>query len=70
MPDLKLTFSEAYDELQQITKEFEQGELDLEKSIPKFKRASELVTFLKKELTKMENQIEAINLDTQPEKTE
>ena len=63
----KMTFSAAYEELQQITREFEQNELDLEKSIPKFKRATELVKFLQTELKKMETQIEEINLDTEPE---
>ncbi|OGV95999.1 exodeoxyribonuclease VII small subunit [Microgenomates group bacterium RBG_16_45_19] len=60
-----LTFAKAYAELQTITQEFEAGELDLEKSIPRFKRATELVNFLKKELVKMESQIEEINLDNQ-----
>jgi exodeoxyribonuclease VII small subunit len=63
----KMTFSAAYEELQQITREFEHNELDLEKSIPKFKRATELVKFLQAELKKMETQIEEINLDNEPE---
>lgn len=63
----KLTFAKAYAELEEITQEFESRELDLEKSIPRFKRATELVAFLKKELSKMENQIEAINLDAVPQ---
>ena len=54
----KQSFSTAYKELQNITKEFEQDELDLEKSIPKFKKAAELVKFLKKRLTEIENEIE------------
>lgn len=61
----KLSFSKAYDELQTITKDFEGQNLDLEKSIPKFKRASVLVAFLKKELTKMEHEIEEINLNNE-----
>ncbi len=63
----KMSFSAAYDELQQITREFEHNELDLEKSIPKFKRATELVKFLQAELKKMETQIEEINLGNEPE---
>lgn len=64
--DPKLTFSAAYDELQTITHEFEKSELDLEKSLPRFKRATELVNFLKKELAKMETEIEEINLEAPP----
>jgi exodeoxyribonuclease VII small subunit len=63
----KLTFAKAYSELQEITREFEAGELDLEKSIPKFKRSAELVKFLKQELAKIENQIEEINVEFEPE---
>jgi exodeoxyribonuclease VII small subunit len=59
----KLSFAKAYDELQQITQEFESGELDLEKSIPKFKRAAVLVKYLKGELKKIESQIEEIDLN-------
>jgi exodeoxyribonuclease VII small subunit len=62
-----LSFAKAYDELQKITGEFETGELDLEKSIPKFKRAAVLVKFLKGELKKIESQIEEIDInDEQP----
>ena len=67
MTDQKLTFAKAYAELQAITKEFEAGDLDLEKSIPKFKRSAELVKFLKIELKKIENQISEINLEAEPE---
>ena len=58
-----LTFQTAYTELEQIAKEFEQEEIDLEKSIPKLKRAAELSKFLKKRLGEIENQIEEIDLD-------
>ena len=58
-----LSFANAYEELQKLTKEFEAGDLDLEVAIPKFKRAAELAKFLKKRLTELESQIEEINLD-------
>ncbi len=61
--DIPLTFTQAYNELQTITQEFESGELDLEKSIPKFKRAAVLVKFLKSELNKLESQIEEIDIN-------
>lgn len=60
--ETSLTFAKAYEELQTITEEFESSELDLEKSIPKFKRAAILVKFLKAELKKIESQIEEIDI--------
>ena len=62
MSDTDLTFAKAYAELQQITQEFESGNLDLEKSIPKFKRAAQLVKFLNSELKKIESQIEEVDI--------
>jgi exodeoxyribonuclease VII small subunit len=61
--DPNLSFQQAYDELQAITKEFETGELDLEKSIPKFTRATELVKFLKTRLKDLETKIEEIDIE-------
>jgi exodeoxyribonuclease VII small subunit len=62
MTDQKLTFAKAYEELQQIIKESETNQIDLEKSISSYKRASELSVYLKKELQKMEKDIEEISL--------
>src|SRR5689334_22231499 len=53
-------FSDALQELEGLTAEFENGEIDLEKGIPKFKRGMELVRFLKKRLNEIENEIEEI----------
>jgi len=63
----ELTFAKAYEELQTLTKEFEQGNLDLELAIPKYKRASELAQFLKKRLTELETQIQEITVDAAKE---
>ncbi len=63
----ELTFAKAYDELQTLTKEFEQGNLDLELAIPKYKRASELAQFLKKRLIELETQIQEININNEKE---
>jgi len=63
MSNKQLSFASAYEELQQLTSDFEKGDLDLELAIPKFKRAAELAKFLKKRLGELENQIEEINLD-------
>lgn len=58
-----ISFSKAYQELQSLTAEFEKGDLDLDKAIPKFKRAAELAKFLKQRLIELESKIEEINLD-------
>lgn len=59
-----LDFSKAYQELQTLTAEFEKGNLDLDKAIPKFKRAMELAKQLKQRLSELESTIEEINLDS------
>ncbi|MFH1565934.1 MAG: exodeoxyribonuclease VII small subunit [bacterium] len=56
----ELSLSQAFEELEQITGEFEKGEVDLEKGIPKFKRGLVLAKFLKTKLSKIENEIEEI----------
>jgi len=61
-------FATDYQELQTLAKEFEQPDLDLEKAIPKFKRAAELAKSLKKKLAQMETQIEEINLNFNQDK--
>jgi exodeoxyribonuclease VII small subunit len=60
------TFAKAYEELQALTAEFEKGDLDLEKAIPKFKRAAELAKLLKQKLAVLENQIEEIDIYADP----
>ncbi len=57
------TFSQAFQELQQILADSETKQLDLEKGIQQYRRACELSKFLKTELTRMEAEIETINLD-------
>ena len=49
--------------MEEITKEFEKGEIDLEKGIPKFKHGLELAKFLKEKLSKIENEIEELKKD-------
>lgn len=66
MPSIsKLTFAKAYQELQQILTASETNQIDLEKSIKDYKRASLLSNFLKKELQKMEAEIETIALESE-----
>ncbi|MCG2691552.1 exodeoxyribonuclease VII small subunit [Microgenomates group bacterium] len=54
------TLDEAYQELQTIVKEFENEEIDLETSIPKFKKGLELAKFLEDKLTKIKNEVQEI----------
>ena len=56
----ELSLSSAFEELEKITAEFEKGDVDLEKGIPKFKRGLMLAKFLKEKLSKIENEIEEI----------
>jgi exodeoxyribonuclease VII small subunit len=55
-----LKLEDAFAELEKITREFEQGQIDLDEGIPKFKRGLELAKLLKKRLSELENQITEI----------
>lgn len=59
----KMKLSEAFDKLENITREFEKGEVDLEGGIAKFREGLELAKFLKKRLGELENEIEEIGKD-------
>lgn len=60
MSSKQLTLDQAFKELQTIVKEFEDQEIDLEKSIPKFKKGLELAKFLEDKLTKIKNDVQEI----------
>ena len=47
---LKTSYTEAYDELQQIVSELEQGEISIDLLSEKVKRASELIAICKQKL--------------------
>lgn len=57
----------AFTELEQIVQQFEHDEIDLEQSLPKFKRGLELAKFLKTRLNKLENEIKTIKAEFDPE---
>lgn len=57
----------AFTELEQIVQQFERDEIDLEQSLPKFKRGLELAKFLKTRLNKLENEIKTIKAEFDPE---
>lgn len=56
----KLNLTDAFKELEQLTAEFESGQVDLEASVVKFKRGLQLAKYLKGELDKIEIEIEQI----------
>ena len=70
MNDLKtskedIKVSEAFIELEKIVNAFENEELDLEDSMPKFKRGLELAKLVKGKLAVMENEIKEIQAEFQ-----
>ena len=54
------TYTEAFDELQQLVQEMENGEISVDELAIKVKRATELITFCKQKLTSTEQDVEAI----------
>lgn len=61
----QLKVSEAFAELEKIVTAFENEELDLEESMPKFKRGLELARLVKGKLALMENEIKEIQAEFQ-----
>jgi len=57
------SLAQEFAELEQLTAEFERGDIDLEAGIPKFKRGLELARKLKLRIKKLENEIEEIRAD-------
>lgn len=53
----KPTFSSLFKELDEIVAECESGEIDLEQSLPKFRRGLEVARDLQKRLSVFENEI-------------
>jgi len=51
------SLTKDFEELKKLTEEFERGDVDLEKGIPKFKRGLELARQLKKRLGEIESEI-------------
>lgn len=57
------SFKEAYEELETITQQLEQGDVDLEDGVAKFERGLELSQILKKKLQKVQKKITLIKND-------
>jgi len=53
----KKTYEEAYEELQEIVKEIESGEISVDLLSEKVKRAGELIRFCKEKLFKTEQEV-------------
>ncbi len=53
-------YNEAFDELQKIVADLEDGEISVDDLALKIKRASELIQFCKKKLTTTEEDVSAI----------
>jgi len=66
--DTKPTLNTAFTELEQIVGQFEHDEIDLEHSLPKFKRGLELAKFLKTRLNELENEIKLVKAQFGDEK--
>ncbi len=56
----KLDYVAAFDELQQIVSDIEEGEITVDELSEKVKRASELIRFCKKKLTTVESDVKRI----------
>ena len=56
----QLTYTEAFDELQQIVRDIEEGEIGVDLLSAKVKRASELIRICKNKLTSTEGDVSKI----------
>lgn len=57
---IKMTYSQAKKELEEIVSAIESGELDVDILTDKVKRASELISFCKDKLTKTDKELQKI----------
>jgi len=56
----KITYTEAFEELDQIVQEIEEGEITVDTLSEKVKRAAELIKICKKKLTSTEEDVNQI----------
>jgi exodeoxyribonuclease VII small subunit len=59
----KKTYEEAYEELQEIVKEIESGDISVDVLGEKVKRAGELIRFCKEKLFKTEQEVNLVLKD-------
>jgi exodeoxyribonuclease VII small subunit len=55
-----ISYTDAFEELEQIVNDIEQGEINIDELSEKVKRASELIKVCKKKLTTTEEDVQAI----------
>ena len=60
MPEKKLNFSEAYQEIEEINEWFQSEEIDLDEALNKYERGMELINNCKNRLKEAENRFEEI----------
>ena len=70
MTQKKLTYKQAFEELEAILMKLENNELDVDELTEKVKKASELIKFCKTKLFETETEVEKIisELDNEEEK--
>lgn len=67
MSKTKLTYASAITELEEIVKEIESGEIDVDVLTVKVKRATELITFCKDRLRNTQKEVEKTLVDIEEE---
>ncbi len=58
--ELKMNYTSAFEELQQIVRDMEDGEITVDELSVKVKRATELIKFCKQKLTTTEEDVNQI----------
>lgn len=64
--ELKMTYTEAAAELEQIVKDIENAEISVDELSEKVKRAAELIQFCNKKLTQTEEDVQKVLNDISP----
>jgi len=67
MSKSKLTYTSAVTELEEIVKDIESGEIDVDVLTVKVKKASELITFCKDRLRNTQKEVEKTLVDIEEE---
>lgn len=65
MEKKEFNFTEAFKEIEQINEWFQQGDIDLDEALRKYKRGMELIEQCKKRLKQAENKFKEIKKQTE-----
>lgn len=68
--DQEMTFEQAKDQIEEIIRKMENGNLPLEESVTQFEEAVGLIRFCQKKLDGYQKKIETISLETDDENHE